>query len=141
MDHRFVLVICSLFLVLGMLFVGDGITGMYSWDRMDRTCTTDSDCGDSKACCYFYGENYGVCDDFSACDDISTVSMEEKEQFSSLNHPSFEVGKSALVSSVKAHIETPLAGYNRNSVIVGLLLVIFAACVYLLSGKHRKKRR
>lgn len=131
--------ICSLFLILGMLFVGDGITGMYSWDRIDDICTADSDCADSEACCYFYDEDYGVCGDFSACDGISKASIEEKQQLSSLNPPSFEVEESALVSRVKAHVEKPLADYNRNSVIVGLLLVIFAVIVYLLSGRQMPK--
>ncbi len=136
MEKKFIFVICSLFLVLGMLFVGEGITGLYSWDRIEDTCTADSDCADSEACCYFYDEDYGVCESFSACGDISRASMEEKQQLSSLNPPSFEVGESALVSRVQAHVEKPLADYNRNSIIVGLLLVIFAVGVYLISDRH-----
>ncbi|MFH0752368.1 MAG: hypothetical protein V1914_02095 [archaeon] len=138
MEKRIISIICLLFLALGGLFVCDGITGMYSWDRIDDICVADSECSDSNVCCKFYNENYGVCGKFSVCNGISKVSMEEKQQFSNLNPPSPEVIETALVSSVRAHVEEPMSDYNRNSVVVGLLLVLFAFGVYFFADRHVK---
>ena len=140
MEKKIISIICLLFLALGGLFVFDGITGMYSWDRIEDICVDDSECSDGNVCCKFYNENYGVCGGFSVCDDISKVSMEEKQQFSALESPSLEINPTALVSSVRAHVEEPMSDYSRNSVIVGLLLVLFAFGVYFFADKHVKPR-
>lgn len=86
----------------------------------------------------FYEEDYGVCDDFSACSAISKVSMEEKQQFSVLEPPAPEMEREILFGAVKSHIEEPRADYSRNSLIAGLILIAFAVVVYVVMRKNIK---
>lgn len=138
MEKRFIFTICLLFFSMGGLFVTQAITGMYSWDRYTSFCTLDKDCESPNVCCFFYDEDYGVCDEFNVCSSISKMSLEEKQQFSSLQPPSPEMEREKLLSAVKSHIEEPRTDYTRNSLIVGMALMVFAIVVYLITTKNMK---
>lgn len=138
MDKKFIIIICSLFFALGGLLVTQGITGMYSWDRFDSFCESDSKCGTSQVCCKFFDEDYGVCNKFSNCASISMATMEEKQHFSVLNPPEPAVSKVKLFDSVRHNVEEPRSDNNRNSVVVGLIIIAFAIGVYLFTRVHMK---
>ncbi len=136
MEKRFIATICLLFFALGGLFVTQGVTGMYALDFSQDDCDSDSDCIDTKVCCKFYDEDYGICADFSECAGISKATLEERQSFSVLKAPAESVQKGKLFDAVQSHVEQPKSGYSRNSVIVGLLLMVFAIAVYSFSSRH-----
>jgi len=35
MEKRLIIAVCALFFAMGSLFITQGMTGMYSWDRFD----------------------------------------------------------------------------------------------------------
>jgi len=136
MDKRFIITICSLFFAMGGLLVTQGVTGMYSWDRLDKFCDSDSECGAGHVCCKFFEEDYGACGKFSDCASISMATMEEKQQFSVLNPPEPAVSREKLFGSVRRNIDEPRSDYDRNSIIVGLIIIAFAVGVYFFTSRH-----
>ncbi len=138
MEKRLIIAVCALFFAMGSLFITQGMTGMYSWDRFDDYCTSDSQCSTGKLCCLFFEEEYGVCGGATECSPIWQATMEEKNQMSNLNGPELAPARDLLLEAAKPHLENPATGNSKNSIIVGLILVAFAIGVYFFTNKHFK---
>lgn len=115
--------------IWGLLFLGKGITGLYSLDLMLPSCNSDSDC--SKVCCKYYNADYGVCNSIDNCKAIYDTTREEYMKISTL-----QVDNSVIMNryqaTVKAHLESPAKESYYSSIIVGLALVLVALIAYML---------
>jgi hypothetical protein len=78
-------------IILGILFlfslflIGNSITGYVVSEPGLRTlCSDASDCGESEVCCFFYGEDSGVCNSGDMCQTVLEVTQTEKDTKSAL---------------------------------------------------------
>lgn len=127
-QDRMIVLGLTLLLFFGIFLMGRGITGMYLIDFEQQGCSSDEDCLTEETCCYFYKEDYGVCDQESNCKSIELITKEEKEKISSSlgleDYKFTEEDKLRATKQVSSHIEKPLTKNNYASIIVGALLLI-----------------
>lgn len=81
-NWRIVLAITILPMLIGVVFIGNGLTGMVVYDvnTVKQICEADFECGQIEACCLFYQENAGVCDKKENCLAVYEVTKKEKEE-------------------------------------------------------------
>jgi len=111
--------------------LGNGITGFYLMDFSQSTCIEDSDC--PNVCCPVYGEEYGICDVESNCDEIYAATKEVSSHQSSLT-PS-EMKQEARATSFEQ---------NYVAVALGIILAAIVLVVAYLERKHtptKKKKK
>ncbi len=68
--------------MLAIFLLGNGIAGMVVLDDYTRPiCVLDTECAGDLVCCWFYGEESGVCHEFDMCSSITELTKETKLQF------------------------------------------------------------
>ena len=71
MNDKVFIASMTVFAVLGLFFVSQGITGMIIFDKYTAPlCINSEMCVAPLVCCPFYQENSGVCYNASMCDQI-----------------------------------------------------------------------
>ena len=133
MDKR-ALVLFTAFFVAGMLFLGNGITGLYIVDFKQEACESPLECKDGT-CCNFYNEKFGVCDRQENCAAIERATFEARKKISTYDSLD-KTEKYKMFSTVGAHIEGPKKADRLYSMLAGVLLVLFALIGFFI-GKVR----
>lgn len=133
--NKKMLVLFSSMFIIGMLFIGNGITGLYFLDFKQPPCDDNVDCQDMEVCCMFYEENFGVCDRQDKCEGIRQLTFEARQSYSTYDNLNDEqpAGELNLLSS---HVEGPSKTKAIYSFLVGMVLILFALGGYSL-GKIR----
>ncbi len=141
-DRSLILGIAILFF-FGILFFGQGITGMYLLDFEKDFCSETQDCPGDYVCCGFYEENYGICEHKVNCAAIKRLTKEEKERVSSdlgFNKPRqfTEEDKQTMLKTLTTHMERPQSKSPYPSIITGgiLLLLGIIWIIYLKRGDN-----
>ena len=117
--------VLSLILVFAALFcLGYGVTGFATLDFNAEYCDSNSDCT-TGVCCYFYGDNAGICDLEENCDAISSVTMEAGSQLS--------LAPEVVQEQVKDE-----ASRSYIAIILGLLILFLIIVVAYVEWKHEK---
>ena len=154
MDKR-ALTLFTVFFVAGMLFMGNGITGLYMAEFKQKACEGPLQCAGDETCCNFYNEKFGVCDRQENCDAIARFTFDERRKVST--YDAMETSeKYQLFNMAGAHIEGPQKASRLYSMLAGVLLVLVALIGFFIgkvrdihAGKshslyrtkeHRKKR-
>ncbi|MEA3378545.1 MAG: hypothetical protein U9Q69_02790 [Nanoarchaeota archaeon] len=133
---KFSIIISLILAFFGIALLGRGITGLYFLDFDLPPCQTDNNC--LEVCCQFYNEDHGVCDKEENCKAIYDLTHEEYLRMSNLEvESSIIAGK--MYSVVKAHKESPSQQTHFNSMIVGLVLLLFAVIGLMIKEDIRKK--
>jgi len=122
-----------MFFLAGLLLFGKGLTGLYILDFKQPPCDEDKDCAKGEACCYFYKENFGVCDKKSECAAIESVTFNARHSTYYLME---KTEKYKLFSMTSKHLEGPSKQSSLYSAVAGLLLILVAIFGFLV-GKLR----
>ena len=114
----------TIFAILGLFFIADGITGMVAFDQYTRAlCETDKDCTAPEVCCSFYQEKSGVCNDPKMCNSIYALRGEAKADTVIIS-----------VSNDKNYVST-------IQFVIGLLMVIMIGCMlHQFNKQHSSKK-
>lgn len=77
MDNK--IIVSTVFLaLLGVFFLGDGLTGMsIASDTVRELCESDAECAAPDVCCLFSGKDAGVCNDAGMCESIALLTKEQ----------------------------------------------------------------
>ena len=132
MNKKMLILFSSMFLI-GVLLIGNGITGLYFLDFKQPPCDEDLDCQELNVCCLFYNENFGVCDLEENCKAITQVTFEARQSYSTYDLKQQDMQNPNLISS---HIEGPSKNKAIYSALVGMFLILFALGGYFI-GKIR----
>ncbi|MBU2590004.1 MAG: hypothetical protein KKA65_00300 [Nanoarchaeota archaeon] len=133
MNKKMLLLFSAMFFI-GVLLIGNGITGLYFLDFKQPPCDEDLDCLNSDVCCLFYNEDFGVCDKIPNCEAIKQVTFEARQSYSTYDSlEKQDVNNPKLISS---HIEGPSKNNAIYSALVGMFLILFAVGGYFI-GKIR----
>ncbi|MDP2925476.1 MAG: hypothetical protein Q8N99_03835 [Nanoarchaeota archaeon] len=73
-EHNFK-IISIIFIIIGLLLIGVGITGNAIRNTSPDQCKADSECSSEKICC-FYNSIDGMCGDPQTCEKISNYGLE-----------------------------------------------------------------
>lgn len=80
LDKKVFLLLFSILGVLGLLLIGDGMTGRAISDPyVKELCQADADCKYPEYCCHFKDQTSGVCNSQERCAEISTLSNRNLE--------------------------------------------------------------
>ena len=114
--------------IASVFLLQQGITGFYLMDFNQNTCLTDSDC--SNTCCPVYGEEYGICDLNTNCDEVYQATKEVASHHSSL-------------SPSEMKVESRDVSLKQNYVAIGLgvILAIIVVIVAYIERKNEKPKR
>ena len=123
-------------LIIGLFFLGRGITGMYILDFEQPSCSMETDCQGYNVCCNFYEEDYGICNFEDQCSAITEITREEKQRVSNLDIDEVDMG-TALMSSLEGHLESPQPENKQDSIIIGVALLFFGLIVFY-ADKNKK---
>lgn len=128
-NDRLIIIGLTFLFCFGIFLMGKGFTGMYLIDFEQEECSTNEGCPAEQACCYFYKEDYGVCDKTSNCKAIELITKEEKERISSSlyleeEYKFTEEDKLRATKQISSHLEKPTTQSNYASIAVGAMLLI-----------------
>ena len=142
--NKIIAILITLTFFLGILLTGKGFTGMYLIDFEQKYCSSDADCLAGQACCYFYKENSGVCDQENNCKAIEQITKEEKEKVSSVldleaDYKFTEEEKLKVTKQISSHLEKPMVKSNYASLIVGEILLILGLIWVIYLKRSDKK--
>lgn len=129
--EKLILVMLLLLAIIGLSFLGNGISGMMVFDEtLKQVCTSNDDCVAPDVCCLFYEQKSGVCHTYDMCGKILDVTKTEKET------------KGALITLKNTEIELEY-NYIMQAVFGAVIVTLVAFSMYhfLTHSKHLTKRR
>ena len=122
-SQRSLFVLVIVLAVLGLGFIGSGITGLVVFDQnVQEICSSDNECRASEKCCLFYQESAGVCNSPELCKGIAELTRNQKES------------RSALVSFARTQEKSLMNAFMVEAVFGGIIIVI---ALYVLSHYNR----
>ena len=130
--------IIAIIVVIGLFFIGGGITGLHMFDFKQGFCDDNSDCESTELCCFFYEESHGICGKQIECSGIERLTKEEKQSRTNFEQPKQEVG---LTVSDKLSIEHPSETAENYFLIVFGALVLIGIIVYIVYHKYFKGKK
>ncbi len=121
---------------LGLLLVGNGMTGNYLLDFKQAMCDVDSDCLPNEVCCDFYDESYGVCDMQANCKSIESITQEEKGKISILKPKKLDA--STFLTKSTSSFRTPASRGKDYSLIAGFVMIVLVVVVMFWGVEPKK---
>ncbi len=135
--NKRMLVIFSAMFFMGMLLIGNGITGLYLLDFKQPPCDENFDCPESEVCCMFYEKEFGVCDMEDKCDAIRKTTYDVSQSMTTYH--SLNKEDPGFLNIMSSHVQAPSKNKTIVSALVGMVLILFALSGYFI-GKIRDIR-
>ncbi len=128
MHKKYAISLIVVLLITSLLFIGGGLTGFIIKEQDFEYCKVDNECLSDNVCCLFYKENVGLCDQYSKCNLIYSVSREEKSD--ALKSPSTGIDYGDIALKIR----------SAEAVDAGIVFILMGALgfalVFYLARKH-----
>jgi len=128
MHKRYTISLIIAVLIVSILFIGGGLTGFIIKEQDFEYCKVDSECSNDNVCCLFYQEKVGLCDKYSKCNVIYSVSREEKSD--DLRFPGMSTDYGNIAFKIR----------SAEAIDAGIVFIIMSALGFVLAF-HLVKRR
>lgn len=128
MNRNFIVIGLLIFGLIGILFIGSGITGKVVNDSYYfKLCSNNNECSSNETCCLFYQQTSGVCNPQGNCEKITEITKNDA---------------SKMENWKKMYYENAQQNTNYTSLIVtGVLIILIVLVGIFFAYKSEKKTK